>query len=505
VKIGDFGVSKRAKKGLTKFKTGSGTEHYQAPEIQGDVDLEYEEEEYTNIVDMWSLGCVVFEMAASTVIFPMWPRDYKRLCWGRWYPDQPRGLSQKGWDFIKKLLVLDPTRRLSAVEALKHEWIASRDPQPLTGKVIEGPGPTAPPPNNAPGLDSEDFRHTMTPSRARFSGPRVAKPRNRAERFGRPVDTNSIKVERSQGNSPANVPGASAMKTRTWTTVLQSGNNGKIQAGNGYENDALAASSAKLPQIMSSSGEHGDDNPTASSQRRTAIRRVSHANISDSVSADDPHHGERASSIQVIAPATEQVKGDHEPAGKSQRPTIVRRTVEQPSIPDDDINLFPDSSDDMFAASSDEGEGFKSLFSEPLPPVTTSKVNAAHVPSTRRVNGMSSASKTVAQPSSEAAEDRIDPGYGLKLMFEEKPQAMAAMNGSQTAIDRHRQQKSRDTFTVIPKQIQTANDRYRQQKSRDTFTLVPKQSGRRVKKRRGRQVPRDDSDDDSNDDGDDGD
>jgi serine/threonine protein kinase len=232
VKIGDFGVSKYVNKGMTALRTGTGTPLYEAPEIQGDVIQENEEEyeEYTNIVDMWSLSCVVFEMSARTVLFPRWPLDYKKLCWGLWYPDKPHTISQKGWDFITKLLVPDPAGRLSAVAALKHEWITSRDPQPLTGEVVQGPAAAAPPPKKGPGLDR----------------------------------------------------------------VRQSGSSGKVQAANDYDNDALTALSAKPPQVISSSGEHGDGNLSASLQRRTVIRRISHSNNRDNVSADDTHQRQPA-------------------------------------------------------------------------------------------------------------------------------------------------------------------------------------------------------------------
>ncbi|GFF23978.1 hypothetical protein IFM58399_00490 [Aspergillus lentulus] len=203
VKIGDFGVSKYVNRGMTALRTGTGTPLYEAPEIQGDVIQETEEEyvEYTNIVDMWSLSCVVFEMAARAVLFPRWPLDYKKL-----------------------------SGRLSAVEALKHEWITSRDPQPLTGEVVQDPGAAAPSPKKDSGLNR----------------------------------------------------------------VGQSGSSGKVQAANGNDNDALTALSAKTPQVMSSSGEHGDGNLSGSSQRRTVIRRISQSNNRDNFSAGDTHQTEPA-------------------------------------------------------------------------------------------------------------------------------------------------------------------------------------------------------------------
>ena len=136
MKIGDFGISKRAKHDVTLLRTRTGTPLYEAPEISGDVLIEDEDEldGYTNAVDMWSLGCMVYEMAAATKLFPNHPRDYKKLCWGKWYPDRPPKLSQQGWDFIRQLLVPNPSGRLSAEDAILHKWIQ----HDVASEAVEG-------------------------------------------------------------------------------------------------------------------------------------------------------------------------------------------------------------------------------------------------------------------------------------------------------------------------------------------------------------------------------
>jgi serine/threonine protein kinase len=52
VKIGDFGISKRVKNEDTAFRTQTGTQYFQAPEIQGFVDENSESSEYSNAVDV---------------------------------------------------------------------------------------------------------------------------------------------------------------------------------------------------------------------------------------------------------------------------------------------------------------------------------------------------------------------------------------------------------------------------------------------------------------------
>ena len=75
VKIGDFGISKRAEEGLTALRTLNGTPGFLAPELlaqfglfdDSDFDMS---EEYTVAVDIWSLGEIVFRALTGTQAFP---------------------------------------------------------------------------------------------------------------------------------------------------------------------------------------------------------------------------------------------------------------------------------------------------------------------------------------------------------------------------------------------------------------------------------------------------
>ena len=55
VKLGDLNVSKIAKAGILKTQTG--TPYYASPEV-------WKDRPYDNKSDIWSLGCVLYEMAA---------------------------------------------------------------------------------------------------------------------------------------------------------------------------------------------------------------------------------------------------------------------------------------------------------------------------------------------------------------------------------------------------------------------------------------------------------
>lgn len=68
IKIADFGCSKYDKG--TELRTGVGTQFYMAPELHG---LGEAREKYTNAIDMWALGCIIYEMLISTPIFSQLP------------------------------------------------------------------------------------------------------------------------------------------------------------------------------------------------------------------------------------------------------------------------------------------------------------------------------------------------------------------------------------------------------------------------------------------------
>ncbi|KAI9874609.1 MAG: hypothetical protein M1830_009566 [Pleopsidium flavum] len=126
VKIGDFGITKRVESDHTALRTQAGTEHFQAPEMFGYVKENEERSEYTNAVDIWSLGCVIFQILTHQVPF----FDLRAL---RLYSNgtalfptealSARCLSTEGIDFIKSLLVPQPLKRLAAETALEDPWL----------------------------------------------------------------------------------------------------------------------------------------------------------------------------------------------------------------------------------------------------------------------------------------------------------------------------------------------------------------------------------------------
>lgn len=84
-----------------------------------------ETSEYDNAVDMWSLGCVVYNITAGVVPFPS-VREIYKFCLGvKQLPEGPLGsrMGQAGVRFVSKLLQPLPTDRMSVKDALYHDWL----------------------------------------------------------------------------------------------------------------------------------------------------------------------------------------------------------------------------------------------------------------------------------------------------------------------------------------------------------------------------------------------
>ena len=62
LKLGDFGISKRLNNTAELAKTAIGTPYYLSPEI-------CRQKRYNFKSDVWSLGCVLYEMAAQRHAF----------------------------------------------------------------------------------------------------------------------------------------------------------------------------------------------------------------------------------------------------------------------------------------------------------------------------------------------------------------------------------------------------------------------------------------------------
>ncbi|EDO17146.1 hypothetical protein Kpol_1072p16 [Vanderwaltozyma polyspora DSM 70294] len=129
VKITDFGLAKVQGNG-TFMKTFCGTLAYVAPEVIGGKNSAEENEdriEYSSLVDMWSIGCLVYVILTGHLPFSGSTQDqlYKQICRGSYHegPLKDFRISDEARDFIDSLLQVSPNKRLTAIKALNHPWI----------------------------------------------------------------------------------------------------------------------------------------------------------------------------------------------------------------------------------------------------------------------------------------------------------------------------------------------------------------------------------------------
>ena len=109
-KLGDLNVSKVLKRGLSYTQTG--TPYYASPEVWKDLP-------YDSKSDIWSLGCVLYEMCA--LVPPFRAEDmqglFKKVTKGH-YPRLPGHFSQDIQTVVRYLLQVSPNLRPSCEQIL---------------------------------------------------------------------------------------------------------------------------------------------------------------------------------------------------------------------------------------------------------------------------------------------------------------------------------------------------------------------------------------------------
>lgn len=131
VKITDFGLAKFSDN-LTVMKTFCGTLAYVAPEVItgkfGSSQMELQQKDnYSSLVDIWSLGCLVYVLLTSHLPFngKNQQQMFAKIKRGEFHeaPLNSYDISEDGRDFLECCLQVNPKLRMTAEEALKHKWL----------------------------------------------------------------------------------------------------------------------------------------------------------------------------------------------------------------------------------------------------------------------------------------------------------------------------------------------------------------------------------------------
>ena len=130
VKIADFGTSKMFEKGAVQRKL-VGSSYYIAPEVL--------KKHYDEKCDIWSCGVIMYILLSGR---PPFAGDndkeiMDKVAIGKYDLETSPfdKLSKSGKDLIRKLLVMEPSKRISAQEALAHPWFKENKSRDLYNRI----------------------------------------------------------------------------------------------------------------------------------------------------------------------------------------------------------------------------------------------------------------------------------------------------------------------------------------------------------------------------------
>lgn len=161
IKVSDFGLSKFVNS-QSIMKTLCGTPLYVAPEVLETKGLG----SYTKKVDIWSLGVILFVCLSGYYPFSA---EYQPLTLNEQimrgaYSFPARywhGVSPDAIDLIRKMLTVDPEKRITADNILCHRWLQDRLLEKTFHELFKDQWPDSmysrrSPPHKRPRLDEED-------------------------------------------------------------------------------------------------------------------------------------------------------------------------------------------------------------------------------------------------------------------------------------------------------------------------------------------------------------
>ncbi|XP_078040999.1 ovarian-specific serine/threonine-protein kinase Lok [Augochlora pura] len=137
-KVSDFGLSKLVD-AQTMMKTFCGTPMYVAPEILSNIGRG----SYTNQVDVWSLGVILYACLSGSVPFNCHntkmslQEQIKKGCYS--FPATKFGhVSNKAIELIQRMMTVNPKKRITIKQVLLHPWLQDRDLRNSADMLLSG-------------------------------------------------------------------------------------------------------------------------------------------------------------------------------------------------------------------------------------------------------------------------------------------------------------------------------------------------------------------------------
>jgi NIMA (never in mitosis gene a)-related kinase len=129
IKIGDFGIARVLQDTYDCAQTAIGTPYYLSPEI-------CQEKPYNQKSDIWSLGCILYELCtlkhafdANSIIEKIWIHRIGmkglvlKILRGT-YPELPNTYSPELRDLIGEMLTREPSKRPSIKKILEKDFLS---------------------------------------------------------------------------------------------------------------------------------------------------------------------------------------------------------------------------------------------------------------------------------------------------------------------------------------------------------------------------------------------
>lgn len=200
VKIGDFGFTKRAESKIPRFTSSVGTTPYQAPEIR--LSVGPRPSAYTIVVDVWSLGCVTYDLLTLKMLFQELS-DLQQYCKTKLLPMDPlrkRNVSFEAIEFLQNVLQPIPSKRWEIDDILSSKWLADYSPKERsdgpwsTSNSQPLPSRSKPPETSLMSVSSANTKIVMT------EAPRASEPSSTSRRIATRVSSppHSERVEPDQ-------------------------------------------------------------------------------------------------------------------------------------------------------------------------------------------------------------------------------------------------------------------------------------------------------------------
>ena len=186
-KLGDLNVSKVARKSLAYTQTG--TPYYASPEV-------WEERAYDSKSDVWSLGCVIYEMITLRPPFQAKSMEelYKKVMRGI-YPKIPSKFSEDLSDALKLMIQVEAGARPSCEELLKMPMITKRIEFFNENKDLESEEQ-----NNSMNKHLELLKTIIVPNKLENLAKNLPKPNYNTEANNQSFQNNNSNIRKQYGS-----------------------------------------------------------------------------------------------------------------------------------------------------------------------------------------------------------------------------------------------------------------------------------------------------------------